>query len=99
MGNSDIIVNSDIIINSDTIGNSDIAVNSDIIFIVLLLALCGFFDVGCHLTSVMSELREKMRWYCRLLERTLISSLPACMYDRQSWAETENIKAEHLNIT
>lgn len=62
----------------------------------LLLALCGFLDVGCHLTSVMSEFNEKMRWYWRLLERTLINSLPACMYDKQSWAETD--KTIHVLI-
>ena len=61
-----------------------------------LLALCGFLEVGCQRISDTSLLREKMRWYCRLLDRTLISSLPVCMYARQSWAATATTQQDLL---
>ena len=61
-----------------------------------LLALCGFLEVGCQRISDTSLLREKMRWYCRLLDRTLISSLPVCMYARQSWAATTTTQHDLL---
>lgn len=62
----------------------------------LLLALCGFLDVGCHRISVMSGLSVKMRWYWRLLERTFINSLPLCIHWRQSWATKHKNKAVYL---
>ena len=50
----------------------------------LLRALCGFLEDGCHRISDRSLSRLNRRWYWRLLDRTLIGSLPFCMKFRQS---------------
>ena len=62
----------------------------------VLLALLAFFDDGLQRISVQSASSVKKRWYWRLLERTLIRSLPFCMQLRQSAAATYD--STHTNI-